>query len=64
MVGGMIVQVVSVLLSTAVSWKAPEQNAELTRLVLAIYADRLLLVVVVILIVVVVSLYKTDVGTM
>ena len=43
---------------------AEKKVAELTTLVLAIYADRFLLVLVVILILVVVSLLRIDVGVM
>ena len=57
-------RIVSSLLSTTVSWKSPKKDSELTTLVLAIYADRLLLVVVLVLIVVVVILSRTDVGAM
>ena len=52
MVGLTIVRIVSSLLLADVSWKAPKKDVELTTLVLAIYADRLLLVVVVIVLVV------------
>ena len=51
MVGLTIVRIVSSLLPTAVFWKPPKKDVELTTLVLAIYADRLLLVVVVIVLV-------------
>ena len=63
MFGETIVQIVSSL-PTAVSWNFPKQDTELTTLVLAMYADMLLVVVVFILTVVMVSLERTAVGTM
>ena len=49
---------------TAMSWYFPKEDTELTTLVLAIYADRVLFVVVFILTVVEVSLERTAVGAM
>ena len=63
MLVGKIVRIVS-LLPTAVSWNFPKKDTELTTLVLAIYAYRVLVVVVFILTVVEVSLERTDVGAM
>ena len=62
MPGGTIVRIVSSH-PTAVSWYYLK-NAEITALVLAIYADRVLVVVVFIAVVVEVSLKKTAVGAM
>ena len=64
MLGGMIPRIVSSLLPTGVSWNASKKDIEMITLVLAIYADRVLLVVVVTLIVVVVSLSRITVGVM
>ena len=57
--GGTIVRIVRSLLPTAVSWETLKKDTELTTLLLAIYADRVLSVVafiVVVVVVVVVSL--------
>ena len=58
MFGGTIVRIVSSL-PTAVSWNFPKKDTELTTLVLAISADRVLVVVVFILTVVEVILERT-----
>ena len=60
--GGTIVRIVTSLLLVVVYWKVPKRDIELTKLVLAIYADRVLLVVVVIALVVVLEKSRTIVG--
>ena len=63
MFGGTIVRIVSSL-PTTVSWNSHKKDTELTTLVLAIYADRVLVVVVFILTMVEVSLERIAVGAM
>ena len=64
MSGGTIAHIVTSLLPTVVCWKVPKKDAELTTLVLAIYANRVLLVLVVIALVVVLKKSRTAIGAM